>query len=348
MKRPKIRIGVTGLNAIDNPGPGVPVIRGLLEAKSFDAHIIGLAYESLEPGIYMHDLVNKTYQIPYPSAGTDQLIDRLEYIQEKEHLDVIIPNFDAELYSFIKLSPRLKKMGIHTFLPTMQQFDERLKVNLPEFGEKYGIHVPKSEVIYQVSDHKKHMEKLGWPVVVKGKYYDAGIAYNADQLTGYFNKISAKWGLPIILQEFAHGTEYNVTGLGDGHGNTISAVPMRKQYITDKGKAWGGIAITDEKLLNLTRKFIKETKWRGAFELELMKNKKGQFYLLEINPRIPAWVYLAVGVGQNIPEAYVNLAMGKEVDAFETFESGKMFVRYSWDMIVNLSDFEKISTLGEL
>jgi len=227
MKRPKIRIGVTGLNAIDNPGPGVPVIRGLLEAKSFDAHIIGLAYESLEPGIYMHDLVNKTYQIPYPSAGADQLIDRLEYIQEKEHLDVIIPNFDAELYSFIKLSPRLKKMGIHTFLPTMEQFDERLKVNLPEFGEKYGIHVPKSEVIYQVNDHKKHMEKLGWPVVVKGKYYDAGIAYNADQLAGYFNKISAKWGLPIILQEFAHGTEYNVTGLGDGHGNTISAVPMR-------------------------------------------------------------------------------------------------------------------------
>jgi len=348
MKRPKIRIGVTGLNAIDNPGPGVPVIRGLLEAESFDAHIIGLSYESLEPGIYMHDLVKKTYSIPYPSAGTDQLMERLAYIQEKEHLDVIIPNFDAELYSFIKLAPRLKTMGIHTFLPTMEQFEERLKVNLPEFGKKYDIKVPRSEAIYQVSDHKKHMEKLGWPIVVKGKYYDAGIAYNTDQLASYFNKISAKWGLPIILQEFAHGTEFNVTGLGDGEGNTISAVPMRKQYITDKGKAWGGIAITDEKLLKLTRHFIRETKWRGAFELELMKDKKGDFYLLEINPRIPAWVYLAVGVGQNIPEAYVNLALGKDVDAFTTFESGKMFVRYSWDMIVNLSDFEKISTTGEL
>ncbi len=154
--------------------------------------------------------------------------------------------------------------------------------------------------------------------------------------------------MPIIIQEFAHGTEYNVTGVGDGNGNTISAVPMRKQYITEIGKAWGGIAITDSKLLDLTHHFIKETKWRGAFELELMKNKNGEFYLLEINPRIPAWVYLAVGVGQNIPELIVNLALGNNVEPITTFKAGKMFIRYSWEMIVDLEEFEKISTTGEL
>jgi carbamoyl-phosphate synthase large subunit len=123
---------------------------------------------------------------------------------------------------------------------------------------------------------------------------------------------------------------------------------MRKQYITDKGKAWGGIAITDEKLLELTRRFVKETKWRGGFELEMMKDKEGAFYMMEINPRIPAWVYLAVGVGQNIPEALTLLALGKKVEPYTTYDAGKMFIRYSWDMIVDLSDFEKISTTGEL
>ncbi len=346
--RPKIKIAVTGLNAIDNPGPGIAVIRGLLEAKSFDATIIGLAYESLEPGIYMHDIVDKTYQIPYPAAGTDLLLERIKYIHEKESLDVIIPNFDAELYSFIKLESKLKSMGIHTFLPSLKQFEERLKVNLPKFGEKYNMLVPKSEAIYSVLDFNKFKNDFNWPIVVKGKHYDAKIAYNEEQLSSHFNKISAKWGLPIIIQEFAHGSEFNVTGVGDGHGNTISAVPMRKQYITDIGKAWGGIAITDEKLLELTRNFIKETKWRGGFELELMKNKEGKFYLLEINPRIPAWVYLAVGVGQNIPEIIVNLALGNEVKPITTFKAGKMFIRYSWEMIVDLEEFEKISTTGEL
>jgi len=348
MKKRTINIAVTGLNAIDSPGPGVSVIRALREAASFDVRIIGLAYESLEPGIYMHDLVDRTYSIPYPSAGIDTLMARLEYIHEKENLEVIIPNFDAELFPFIKLEARLKTMGIHMFLPTLHQFEEREKVNLNDFGEKYGIKVPKSKVIYDLNTVYSLLSEFSFPLLVKGKFYDASIAYSIEQVKNYFNKISAKWGLPIIIQEFIHGTEFNVTGLGDGKGNTIAVVPMRKQYITDKGKAWGGITISDQKMLEMTRTFLRKTKWRGGFELELMKNKDGELYLLEINPRLPAWIYLAVGVGQNIPEALVNLALGEKVQPFTTYDVGKMFIRYAWDMIVDREEFEQISMQGEL
>jgi len=348
MKKRKLNIGVTGLNAIDSPGPGVSVIRALREAVSFDTRIIGLSYESLEPGIYMHDLIDRTYSIPYPNAGTDTLFARLEYIHEKEKLDVIIPNFDAELFPFIKLEPKLKAMGIHMFLPTLHQFEERQKVNLNDFGKKYGMAVPKSKVIYDLNTVHSLVSEFSFPMIVKGKFYDASIAYSIEQVKSFFNKISAKWGLPIIIQEFIHGTEFNVTGLGDGKGRTIAAVPMRKQYITDKGKAWGGISISDEKMLEMTQKFLRNTHWRGGFELELMKNKDGELYLLEINPRLPAWIYLAVGVGQNIPEALVNLAMGQQVDPFPGYDVGKMFIRYAWDMIVDREEFEQISMYGEL
>jgi carbamoyl-phosphate synthase large subunit len=77
MTKTKINVAVSGLNAIDSPGPGMAVVRGLKEAGSFDARIIGLAFESLEPMIYMHDLVDKTYKMPYPSAGVDAMLDRL-------------------------------------------------------------------------------------------------------------------------------------------------------------------------------------------------------------------------------------------------------------------------------
>ncbi len=344
----KLTIAVSGLNAIDSPGPGVAVIRGLKEAKSFDCRIIGLAYESLEPGIFMHDLVDKTYQIPYPSTGIDSIFDRIGYIHKKENLNVIIPNFDAELYPFIRLEKRLEEMGIHMWLPTMEQFEERHKMNLNKFGEKYDLRVPKSENIHDEYGIQKIASKFMFPVMVKGKYYDAYVAYNVEQVRTHFNKISAKWGLPIVVQEFIYGTEYNVTGLGDGEGNTIAAVPMRKQYITEKGKAWGGISISDKKILALTDKFISQTKWRGGFELELMKNRDNEFYFLEINPRMPAWIYLAVGVGQNIPEALVNLALGEKVEPFGDYAVGKMFVRFAWDMIVDISEFQTISSMGEL
>jgi len=344
----KITIAVTGLNAIDSPGPGIAVIRGLKEATSFEARIIGLAYESLEPGIYMHDLVDKTYQIPYPSAGTESLLARIEYIHQIEKLDMIIPNFDAELFPLIKIEKTLKKMGINTFLPTANQFEERQKINLPEFGEKYAIKVPHSKAIYSTSEIHGLVNEFTYPVVVKGKYYDAEVAHTPEQVQTYFNKLSSKWGLPIIMQQYIKGTEYNSTGLGDGHGNTISVVPMRKQYITDKGKAWGGISIAEEEIIDLTEKFIKSTKWRGGFELELIKDVSNQFYLLEINPRMPAWIYLSVGVGQNIPEALVNLTLGKKVEPYKNYEVGKMFVRYAFDLIVDVEEFHAISTTGEL
>ena len=343
-----LNIAVTGLNAIDSPGPGIAVSRGLREAEAFDVRIIGLSYESLEPGVYMHDIIDKSYQIPYPSSGTGTLFERIKYIHGIEQLDMIIPNFDSELIPFMKLSPELEKLGIKTFLPTHKQYEEREKFNLPEFGEKYDLKVPDSEAIHDISGLQKLASEYGFPLVVKGKFYDAGIAYNLEQATSHFNRISAKWGLPIIVQQFIHGTEFNITGLGDGKGNTISIVPMRKQYITDKGKAWGGISISDKNMLDLTNKFISSTKWRGGFELELMKDKDGEFYILEINPRMPAWIYLSVGVGQNIPEALVKLALGMEIKAFTDYSVGKMFIRYSWDMIVDLEEFQQISTFGEL
>jgi len=348
MKKIRVNIAATGLNNTDNPGPGVPVIRAIRKSEIFDPRIIGLAYESLEPAIYMHNVVDKAYQIPYPSEGADALMERIRQINQKDPIDVLIPNFDSELYAFMKSEKILKDLGIKTFLPTLQHLEERHKANLVEFGNKYQVLVPKSKPIVNQKDIEKIRDDFEYPVMVKGKFYDAYLAYNPEQVRMYFNKISAKWGLPIIIQEFIRGTEVNVVALGDGEGNTVGAVPMRKQYITDKGKAWAGITLDDKKMLELTHKIIGSMKWRGGMELELIKSQKNELFVIEINPRIPAWVYLAVGAGQNLPEALVKLALGIKVMPFEKYEIGKMFIRYSYDLITDLKEFEKLSTFGEL
>lgn len=344
----QICIAITGLNNTDNPGPGVPVIRSIRESKEFDCRIIGLAYENLEPGIYMDGLVDKTYQIPYPSSGKEAVWERIMYIHEKENLDVIFPNFDAELFTFMLMEDDLKAKGINMFLPTQDQFEERQKANLDKYGEKYDIKIPPSTSLTTLNDIASVREDFDFPVLVKGKFYDAYVAYNTDQIINHYNKISSKWGLPVIIQEFIKGTEVNVVALGDGKGNTIGAVPMRKQYITDKGKAWGGIVIEDDELMKITRQLIAKTKWKGGMELELILTSNGEYYLIEINPRLPAWVYLAVGAGQNLPEAMVKLALGEEVEPFDKYKAGTMFIRYSYDMIGNIQDFEKLSLSGEL
>ena len=344
----KIVIAVTALNAIDSPGPGVAVIRAIRECADLDIRIIGLSYDALEPGLYMHDLVDKTYQIPYPSAGTDSLLARIMYIHEIEKIDVIIPNFDAELYNFIKLRDKLKASGINTFLPDLEQFEARDKIKLYEFGQKHGLMVPADKVIYQVKELKETAEEIGYPMVVKGKFYDAIIVNTLEQAQKAYYKIQAKWGLPIIVQEFINGTEINIAALGDGEGNAVSVIPMRKLYITDKGKAWAGITLDDQSFIDLAKKFIKATKWRGGCELEIMQTSDGKSFIMEVNPRFPAWIYLTAAAGQNQPASLVKMAMGQQVAPFRHYEVGKMFIRYAWDLITDIGEFQKISGNGEL
>lgn len=343
-----LTVAVTGLNAIDSPGPGVAVIRAIREGFQRPVRIIGLSYETLEPGIYMHDVVDKTYQIPYPSAGVEALKARLQYINDKERINVLIPNFDAELYNFIKLAPVLRKMGIETFLPAQEEVDARDKMNLFAFGEKHGLHVPKDKIIFSADELYATAEALGYPLVVKGKFYDAIIAYTLEQAQKAFYKLSAKWGFPIIVQQFISGTEINIAALGDGRGNAISVIPMRKLYITDKGKAWAGITLEDETLLKLARTFVKATNWKGGCELEVMRTADNTAYIMEVNPRFPAWIYLSAAAGQNQPASLVKMAMGETVEPFTNYAVGKMFIRYAWDHITDVSEFQKISAFGEL
>ena len=55
-----ICVGVSGMNAADNPGPGVGVARSLKEDSGLSIKIVGLAYDAMEPGIYIDWLIDKS------------------------------------------------------------------------------------------------------------------------------------------------------------------------------------------------------------------------------------------------------------------------------------------------
>ncbi len=344
-----MNVALTGLNNVDSPGPGVPVIRGIKDSGEFDGKIIGLIYDSLEPGAYMPEVADENFLIPYPSTGVESLFERIKYIHSRTQLDVIIPTLDAELYAFIKLAPRLKELGISTFLPTLEQLNVRAKDKLHKFCVDNGITGPKNIVLNSIEDLYKIPAEIGYPAAIKGIFYDAHIAHNFDDAYSAFTKLSAKWGLPIIAQEFVKGDEYNVCALGDGEGNKIGAVAMKKMYITEKGKGWAGVTIDDPALNDIADEIINKTNWKGGAEFEFVKDRESnKYYLLEINPRFPAWVYLAVGAGQNLPYALMQLALGKKVESFTRYKTGTIFIRYSWDLITDIKKFEELSVKGEL
>ena len=341
-------VAVTGLNATDNPGPGVTVIRSLRLDPEFKGRIVGLAYDSLDPGIYARDLVDDVFLVPYPSQGVDALRERLAYVHSRTGMKVVIPTLDAELPSFMALEDFLSDLGVRTFLCTKQQYDLRSKVRLAEMGRKAGISVPATRVVSETASLYKIHEELPYPFFVKGLFYGAIFVRSVDEAVGAFHHTVANWGVPVIIQEYIQGEELNVVAVGDGRGQLVGAVPMKKTYITDKGKGWAGVAIKDPELLEITRRFVEHLEWRGPCEVEVVKDRQGGYHLLEVNPRFPAWSYLSAGAGMNLPAAVARLATGETVAQMTDFRAGTMFVRISIDQIARLEDFQKIVSTGEI
>jgi len=342
-----ITIAVTGLKTGDNPQPGVPVIRSI-RAAGFKGKIVGLVYDAMESGIYLKGLADEVYQMPYPSTGADSFLARLDYILSRTKIHVAIPTLDSEIPIYIRLEKELMQRGIKTFLPTEEQFNLRDKIKLAQFFPPLGIDIPKTHLLQSADDIYKLKDELEFPVIVKGRLYEAYKALNLFEAQKHFFDLQAKWGLPIILQEIIPGDEFNVVIVGDGKGKCLGMVPQRKLVITDKGKGFGGVVVKNPGLESYAQRVIEALSWRGPCELEIIKGEDGVFYLIEINPRFPAWVRLAEGCGQNQPAATVLLAMGEKLDSLPLFKPGTLFIRHAEDIISDIALLGDISVNGEL
>lgn len=341
-----ITIGISGINAIDNPGPGVGVARALREDKDLNVKIVGLAYDAMEPGIYLDWLIDHSFMMPYPSGGHEAYFQRLGYIKENFGLDFIIPCLDVELPFFTKYSGELEDMGIKVAVPTLEQFKLRGKDCIPAVAKKIGVKAPETRVVNSLSEFLTAVEDIGTPVMVKGAFYKAYYAATTQQAVGHFNCIVAEWGYPIIVQQVVTGDEMNVVGVGDGDGNSLGMVGIKKLTVTSLGKIWNGVTIKNKPMLDAVEAFIKEYKWNGPFEMECIVDGD-TVYLIEINPRFPAWSYFSAGVGVNLAAGMARRAMDLPVEKANDYESGKLYVRYTYEVVTDMAPFQEMMTRGE-
>lgn len=343
-----LTVGVSGINAVDNPGPGIGVARSLKEATDLDVRIVGLAYDAMEPGIYMDWVVDEAFLIPYPTAGHEAYRERLLYIQDKTGMDFVIPTLDTEMPFYMKYRDELAGLGIATFVPTPEQYRLRGKDRLGEIATALELELPRTEVVASADDLERAVQKLGTPVMVKGAFYKAYEAHTSKEALSHYKKIVAEWGYPVLVQEVVEGDELNVVAVGDGEGGALGRVAVKKMWITELGKIWTGVTIQHPGMLEATDRFMRHFRWRGPMELECIVDGD-RMYLVEINPRFPAWSYLATGVGVNLPARMVRRALSRPHPEGEVteYKAGELFVRYTYEMVTGMERFRNMVTRGE-
>jgi len=196
-----LMVGITGINASDNPAPGMGVAKSLKQAGGTEIKVLGLAYDALEPGIYLDRFIDRAFMIPYPAAGHIALVERLCYIKQQVGLDVLIPNLDSEIPVYIRAQEELARHGIRCFLPDRGQLDLCDKGHLAGIAESAGMQAPRQHLLLEPADLVRAAMDLGFPLMVKGSLHGAHHCANLGEARAAFDRVAAQWGSPVIVQE---------------------------------------------------------------------------------------------------------------------------------------------------
>ena len=339
-------LAVSGLAAVDNPAPGVSVIRCLREV-GFDGTIIGLAYDVLEPGILNRDIVDAAYLLPYPKAGKGALLERLLHIHQRHGLAGIIPCLDSEIANYIGLEKELTARGIGCILPTFMQMKAIAKSNLAAQMEKLGIRSPATRFAAGPQEIRNIFKEMKPPLFIKGPFYEAYKVHTMEEAMHSSAEVARRWGYPVIVQQNVEGEEINAAVVSDGGGG-LAAVCMKKLVITGKGKGWTGVSIRNEGLLDITRTICNGIGWRGPMEIEAIQEKDGRISVIEINPRFPAWIYLSRAAGLNLPNLLLEMIRGRALPAAGEYRTGVVFSNFTTNIITEIATIEGLFTAGEV
>jgi diaminopimelate decarboxylase len=300
-----MKIYVSGLYCGGNPQPGVGIARSLRQAFP-KARIVGVEYSTRVSGIHFEDLDDLWIQRPWDELDLDSWGERV-----REALDAggfWISGSDLEAMWLADLFPN----GHPNLLAPPMAGLKRITKPAVEGVRGLPIKIP-DYISTEHSDWDLHAfcRAHNWKVWLKGPYYDASRTPTWDAFTAVRAALKKVWSTErLFLQKHVSGYEESIM-LSAYQGELLGAVAMKKRDITPEGKTWAGeISEVASVLMAPLRAMVRDLNWTGGGELEMVRDAADQLWLLEMNPRFPAWVHGATLAGHNLPGMLVEAASG--------------------------------------
>lgn len=292
---------VTDLKVVDSPQAGLGVARCLKEA---DFEIIGVDNTPLvtqNPNIFKKVFCWDELR----TLNFDGLVKKLIDVKNIYGLDYIFPCYDETtiLFSFIK--DKLDFLKIKLVAPPKKTIKKLRKDSLHEViqTDDFRYLAPKGKVFTDIKKALGYANFLGYPVVCKGLTKGAYISRDSNDLKQNMQKIADIWNggeISCLVEEYVSGKYVNcITAIKEN--KIVGFVEMEKIGLDQNGATWFGKIRKTRELLPLVQDLVKSSEFgTSIIETETIE-KDGKYYVYEINPRSPAWIYSACLLGLNLP-----------------------------------------------
>lgn len=302
---------VTDLKVIDSPQAGLGVAHCLKDAGFSVIGIDDTPFVTSNPNLFLKTFCWEEIR----NLNFDSLIKKIIDIKKIYGLDYIFPCYDetAVLFSFIK--DKLDYLKIKLISPSISTLKLIRKNNLHNLvNDLKNYKTPATTLVNSLDEALKFAKLIGYPVFCKGVTKSALFCKDEESLRQNIKKISDIWNngqINCLIQKYITG-KYKNCIVAIKNNRIIDYVEMTKIGIDQNGATWFGKVEKTKELLDLTNQLVNSLSFDSCIiEMETIKDDKGDYYLYEINPRSPAWIYAPCQLGLNLPKVTIqNITSG--------------------------------------
>ena len=177
------------------------------------------------------------------------------------------------------------------------------KISAREAMSKAGVPIlPGSGVITQESDLHEHVERIGFPIILKAAAGGGGrgmkIVHESKRLLGDWTtgkaEALAAFGNPdMYMERYCERPRHiEVQVIGDSHGAAAHlgerecSIQRRHQKIIEEAPSAALAEVTRDRLLSTAVEATRSIGYRSLGTLEFLLDQDGRFYFMEMNTRL--------------------------------------------------------------
>ena len=260
------------------------------------------------------------------SMSDPAYIQNLLEICRNDKINLLIPTIDTDLVVLSENKGLFEEIGTRVMIsdPDMIHIC-RDKNNTSQFFIDCGLHSPTP-----VSDWQDYDSVF--PVFIKPKDGSSSIdAYkveNEEALKAFAARVH-----DYIIQPYIEGTEYTIDIFCDWDGKPISIVPRERLQVR-AGEVNKTRIFMDKTMIEESKRLCVAFSPCGPITVQLIRDKAGIDWFIEINPRFGGGAPLSMKAGARSAETILKLLDGEDVEYQDKIEDGAIYSRFDQSVCI--------------
>ena len=278
-------------------------------------------------------LPRNAHLLPPVSLALEDRLDSIDRAVKKVNPDVIMPMEESTLFRIWDRQPSwLTLVQPRIDLAWLDCYRDKHK--MLEFARQRNVPVPETYIPASTDPAivLSYIEKLGLPVVIKGSTGSAGeqvrVASTIEEALKEFDEIHSGTNQIPALQKFIDGPTYQVGGLFDNGRPICFMVGEKVETLPPvTGPAIKLESCEAPELADFSMAIMSALGISGMVGLDFIRGNDGQFYFLEINPRIWGSYGFARALDIDMFEFWHNFLQGIDQPTNTVYPIGVQWVK---------------------